>query len=81
MEVLLLLVSGALNALCFVIGATVGQTVIKGETVKLPDLNPINAIHNHKEKKQADAEQDRFDTSMRNIENYDGTSTGQIEVK
>lgn len=80
MEALLLVVSGAINALCFVLGAKVGQTVSKGETVNLPELNPINAIHNHKEKKKVEVEQDRFDTIMRNIENYDGTSRGQENV-
>lgn len=80
MEALLLLFSGAINVLCFVIGAKVGQTVSKGETVKMPELNPINAIHDHKDRKKAEAEQDRFDTIMRNIETYDGTSRGQENV-
>lgn len=80
MEALLLLINGAVNALCFVLGAKVGQTVSKGETVKMPDLNPINAIREHNDKKEAEMEQDRFNTIMRNIENYDGTGRGQEDV-
>ena len=80
MEALLLLIMGAVNALCFVIGAKVGHTVSKGETVNLPNLSPINAIREHNDKKQAEWEQDRIDTIMRNIEGYDGTSNGQEDV-
>lgn len=80
MDALLLLVIGAVNILCFVIGAKVGQTVSKGEEVKLPDLNPINAVREHNNKKQAEWEQDRLDTIMRNIERYDGTGQGQEDV-
>ena len=40
MEILLILVVGAVNILCFMVGAKVGQTVTKGEEVKLPKLNP-----------------------------------------
>ena len=80
MEALLLLIMGAVSVACFVIGAKVGQTVSKGETVKLPDLNPINAIRERKDKEQAQWEQDRLDTIMRNIEGYDGTSRGQEDV-
>ena len=80
MDALVLLFFGAVNALCFVIGAKVGQTVSKGEDVKLPNLSPINAIREHNDKKQAQWEQDRLDTIMRNIEGYDGTSRGQEDV-
>ena len=80
MEALLLLIMGVVNAVCFIIGAKVGQTVSKGETVNLPVLNPINAIREHNDKKKADWEQDRLDTIMRNIEGYDGTSNGQEDV-
>ena len=36
MEVLLILTVGAVNVLCFFIGAKVGQTVAKGETIMVP---------------------------------------------
>ena len=80
MEVLLMLVLGVTNILCFAIGAKVGQTVTKGEEIKLPSVNPFEAYRKHEEKKQAEMEQDRFDTIMRNIERFDGTSKGQEEV-
>ena len=66
------------NILCFMVGAKVGQTVVRGKTVELP--NPVEAVRTHKKKMEAYREQDRQDTIMQNIENYDGTSNGQRDV-
>ena len=80
MEILLVLTTGALCAFCFFIGAKVGQTVSKGETIKTPTVNPIKAMREHNAKKEAEMEQDRIETIMKNIEAYDGTTRGQEEV-
>jgi hypothetical protein len=80
MEVLIMLVMGAVNVLCFVVGAKVGQAVSKGETVKMPSVNPLQAVREHNEKKQAEMDQDKLDTIIRNIECYDGTGRGQEDV-
>ena len=78
--VLALAVFGAVNIFCFVMGAKVGQTVANGEKVEMPSLNPMNAIKEHQEKKEAEMELDRINTIMRNIDRYDGTADGQEEV-
>jgi len=80
MEALTLLVMGAVNILCFMVGAKVGQTVSREEEVKLPTVNPMEAYKEHRAKVEAEMEQSRIDTIMRNIENYDGTGEGQEEV-
>jgi hypothetical protein len=80
MEILLAITVGALSAVCFLIGAKVGQTVSKGETIELPSVNPLEAYRKHEAKKEAQAEQDRMDTIMRNVENYDGTGANQKDV-
>lgn len=80
MDVLLLLVGGTLNVACFFIGAKVGQTVVKGDKVEMPALNPLKAIREHRDKKAAEFEQERIDTIMRNIETYNGTAQGQEDV-
>ena len=84
MEALLLaivaLVVGVMNISCFIIGAKVGQTVSKGEEVKLPTVNPMEAYKKREAKKEAQMEQDRIDTIMRNIECFDGTGRGQEDV-
>lgn len=80
MEILLVLITGALCVACFFVGAKVGQTVSKGETIELPKVDPMKAIREHQDRKQAQAEQDRYDAILRNIENYDGTERGQEDV-
>lgn len=81
MEILIILIVGTLNIVCFFVGAKVGQKVVKGEDIKTPDLNPMKAIREAQDKKEAQREQDRLSTIMQNIENYDGTGAGQKEVK
>lgn len=80
MEILLLLVAGAINIFCFMIGAKVGQMVQRGEKIETPSLNPFKAEEERQNKKQAEAEQERINVILRNIEGYDGTARGQEDV-
>jgi hypothetical protein len=80
MEALLLLVMGLTNIACFMIGVNVRQKVDKGEEVKLPTVNPMEAVRAHQERKEAEKEKNRVETILRNIDAYDGTSRGQEEV-
>ena len=80
MEVLTMAVFGLANIFCIVIGAKVGQKVVKGEMVEMPNLNPLEAIKEHYSKLEAEKEQERLDTILENIESYDGTSNGQRDV-
>ena len=80
MEIALVVAVGATNIICFLLGAKLGQTVSKGEEIKLPTINPLEAHREREAKKEAQMEQDRIDTIMRNIEGYDGTGRGQEDV-
>ena len=80
MEILLVVAVGAMCIGCFLVGAKVGQTVNKGEKIELPKVNPIEAVRERREKKEAEMAQDRLETIMRNIECYDGTGAGQEDV-
>lgn len=85
MEIALVMVAtacvvAAMCIVCFLVGAKVGQTVSKGEDIKLPTMNPIEAYREHEQRKEARAEQERMETIMRNIETYDGTGEGQQDV-
>lgn len=80
MEVLLLAVMAASNIVCFIIGAKVGQAVSKGERIETPAIDPLKAYREHEAKREAQKEQERLDTIMRNIETYDGTGAGQEDV-
>ena len=76
---------GIFNLLCFIIGARVGQAAVKGESIELPNpsvsLNPMTHIRKHQEKKADMAEQERLKTILENIENYNGTGSGQKDVR
>jgi hypothetical protein len=80
MNALTIAVIALSNILCFIVGAKVGQTVSKGEKVELPSIDPIKAVREHKAKMEAYREQDRMETIMQNMENYDGSSSGQKDV-
>ena len=80
MEALMLAVMGLTNIACFIIGAKVGQTVTHGKDIEVPTINPMEAYRKHEARKAAQAEQERVDTIMRNIESYDGTARGQEDV-
>lgn len=78
--ILLLVIASASNIVCFGIGAKIGQKVSKGKTIETPTLNPMKAVRERQDRKQAEAEQERLDAIMRNIESYDGTPRGQEDV-
>lgn len=77
---LTILAIGFLCCVCFVIGAKVGQKVSKGEEIQMPNVNPLEAVREHRAKKEAQSEQERIDTILRNIEGYNGTPDGQEDV-
>ena len=76
--VLLILAIGTLNVVCFFIGAKVGQKVVNGETLEIP--NPVEMIREHNDRREAEREAERLEIIMQNIENYDGTGSGQQDV-
>lgn len=78
---LIILLTGTLCCVCFLIGAKVGQKVSNGERVELPSVNPIKAMQESKDRKEAEKEQDKVEAILRNIERYDGTGKGQEDVR
>ena len=82
METILLIVAvGTLNVACFFIGTKLGQTVVKGKEVEAPKIpTPMALYKAHTEQKKAEAENNRLDTILRNLERYDGTENGQEDV-
>jgi hypothetical protein len=79
-NIIMLIGIGALNIVCFFIGAKIGQKVVKGEEIKAPEITIPTPIRDYQRKKQAEAEQTKIDTIMQNIETYNGTSAGQKDV-
>lgn len=79
-EIILAAVVGMLCIGSFFVGALVGQTVSNGEKIKTPEITMPTPIKDYRKKKQAEAEQNKIDTIMQNIEAYNGTSAGQKDV-
>ena len=79
-DLISVIVVSTLNVVCFLFGAKVGMSVVKGEPIELPSINPIKAYREREDKKQAEREQDKLATIMQNIEAYDGTGANQKDV-
>lgn len=78
--VILALAVGGMNILTFLIAAKTIQKADKGEEITLPTLNPMEAYREHRERVEAHKEQERLNTMLENIDNYDGTGTGQKDI-
>lgn len=72
-----ILIVSAMNILCFLIGAVVGQRVLDRKPVI---INPIKEIQDHIEETEHDKEEEKFKTIADNIDNYNGTSIGQKRI-
>ena len=68
------------NMFCFLIGAKTAQKVDRGEEIKFPTINPIEIAKEHREAKEAQIEQDKYNIMLENINNYRGDSTGQKDL-
>ena len=79
--ILLILTIGVINAFCFVIGAKVGQKVVRHENIEISPIKAVNkVIEEHKIKKEKEAEDEYTKAILHNIDVYDGTSVGQVKV-
>lgn len=80
----LAVVIGTLCIACFLIGVKAGRH----EEIKVPDaskLNPVTIYHEHKERKtekeEEQAEIEKNEAILRNVDRYDGTDRGQEDIK
>ena len=71
---------GVFILLAFILGAKIGQKIVKGEEVKVELPNPIKMISEHREKKEVEKELEKLDIITENIDNYDGTGAYQKEI-
>lgn len=80
MEILETLTIGALCIVSFLMGAKTVQNTKKDKDIELPNLNPIKAIRDVQEHKEQKKEQAKYETILKNIESYDGTSNRQEDI-
>ena len=79
--IILITLTGVLMILAFIVGVSTAQKVNKGEEIKLPSVNPIQAYQEHRESVEAKREQERLNTMLENINNYCGDGMGQKDIK
>ena len=79
--IILVVLMGGMNLLAFLVGAKTAQKADRGEEIELPTLNPMKAYQEFTEQREAKKEQEELDTILDNINNYDGTSNGQKNIK
>jgi citrate synthase len=71
----------AFNLASFVIGAKIGQKIIRQETIEVNPVKAVNkAVEVHKENKIKEAEDEYYKAIYQNIDNYSGDSLGQIDI-
>lgn len=82
--IVLILTIGFICAICFFLGAKVGQKVVRQEPIEMPKFEPIKnvreSIAEYNESKEIKKEQERYDIIGQNIDAYDGTPYGQQEI-
>jgi hypothetical protein len=78
MDILLVLIVGIMNILCFFIGAKIGQKVSKGEPIETP--NPIKVYREERDSVEQRKELEKYKIINENIDSYNGTSIGQKDI-
>ena len=77
-----LIVFGIFIIVAFTLGIVLGQKLNKGEEIK---VNPVEIVQEkveeYKEKKENKINQEELETMLKNIDNYDGSSIGQLEIR
>lgn len=76
---ILALMTPILSVFCFIKGYNIGAREQKKPEIKIE--TPKQAIENRKKGKEAEAKYKRFQSILDNIENYQGDSIGQKEIK
>lgn len=64
----------------YTLGLRNGQKLSKKEEITMPDVNPVSIVNKPIEKHEIKKEQELLNIMMDNIDNYDGTGTGQKEL-
>lgn len=77
-----LIVFGVFIMLSFCLGIVLGQKLNRGETIK---VNPVEIVQDHiedtKSKRKTQIEQEELDKMLKNIDNYNGSGIGQLDIR
>lgn len=73
-------VVSTLNTACFFVGTKVRQSVDAGTPVEVPNINLLKAWEQRRERQETEKANRRMEVILENLENYDGTPSGQKEI-
>ncbi len=71
---------GLFNLAAYTLGLRNGQKLAKKEEIKMPNINPIDAVRDEIKRHEERKEQEVIDIMLENINNYNGTEIGQKEI-
>ena len=74
------LIIGVSDVVCLLIGARLGRAIDKGDAIPSPIKDVTRAVKTAKADKAAKRDLDRYEKILQNIDRYDGTSSGQVDV-
>lgn len=70
-----------INLFSLIYGIKLGQKITNNEPIELPKIeNSVKFIKKRKEIKADEEAMKIMERNLENIENYDGTSNGQIDI-
>lgn len=78
--IILCTIVGVFIIVSYSLGLKNGQRLSKNEEVVVPNVNPIKAIADEKERYEERKKQEIQEIIDYNIDNYDGTGLGQKDV-
>ncbi len=75
---------GIFILISFITGLHYGSKIGRNEEIRMPNLNPVKKIKEdikaYKQEKAEETDQLITDIMLQNIENYDGSGLGQIDI-
>lgn len=77
---LIMALQGFLCICSFIIGAKIGQKVVRGESIETPLKSPLEGLREAKNNFEYRKMQERDQVIADNIDNYDGTGIGQKDI-
>jgi len=78
--IILCTIVGVFIIVSYSLGLKNGQRLSKNEEVVVPNVNPIKAIADEKERYEERKKQEIQEINSYNIDHYDGTGLGQKDI-
>ena len=65
---------------CYLAGLRVGQAEARGEKAKLPIIKPVETVPKQEVQQETALSKSQLEIIMQNVDIYDGTEVGQVDV-